>query len=98
MPGKRKKHKPSAKEPVADKKLSMPKKSSASDKQALKEKTKKELAEPEKQKAESFEAIQPVLEASEELLALMPAGMRQGGEETGKRMQGIKQNAGPTGG
>ena len=67
-------NKPSAKEPVADKKLSMPKKSSASDKQALKQKTKKELAEPEKQKAESFEAIQPVLEASEELLALMPAG------------------------
>ena len=52
----------------------MPKKSSASDKQALKEKTKNELAEPEKQKAESFEALQPVLEASEELLALMPAG------------------------
>ena len=67
-------NKPSAKEPVADKKLSMPKKSSASDKQALKEKTKKELAEPEKQKAESFEALQPVLEASEELLAMMPAG------------------------
>ena len=67
-------NKPSAKEPVADKKLSMPKKSSASDKQALKQKNKNELAEPEKQKAESFEALQPVLEASEELLALMPAG------------------------
>ena len=52
----------------------MPKKSSASDKQALKQKNKNELAEPEKQKAESFEALQPVLEASEELLALMPAG------------------------
>ena len=67
-------NKPSAKEPVADKKLSMPKKSSASDKQALKQKNKNELAEPEKQKAESFEALQPALEASEELLALMPAG------------------------
>ena len=67
-------NKPSAKEPAAEKKISAPKNSSPADKQALKQKTKKELAEPEKQKAESFEALQPVLEASEELLALMPAG------------------------
>ena len=67
-------NKPSAKEPAAEKKISAPKKSSAADKQALKQKNKNELAEPEKQKAESFEALQPVLEASEELLALMPAG------------------------
>lgn len=67
-------NKPSAKEPAADKKISAPKNSSPSDKQALKQKNKNELAEPEKQKAESFEALQPVLEASEELLALMPAG------------------------
>lgn len=67
-------NKPSAKESAAEKKISAPKKSSAADKQALKQKNKNELAEPEKQKAESFEALQPVLEASEELLALMPAG------------------------
>ena len=67
-------NKPSAKEPAADKKISAPKDSSPVDKQALKQKNKNELAEPEKQKAESFEALQPVLEASEELLALMPAG------------------------
>ena len=67
-------NKPSAKEPAAEKKISAPKNSSAADKQALKQKNKNELAEPEKQKAESFEALQPVLEASEELLALMPAG------------------------
>ncbi len=67
-------NKPSAKEPAAEKKISAPKNSSPADKQALKQKNKNELAEPEKQKAESFEALQPVLEASEELLALMPAG------------------------
>ncbi len=67
-------NKPSAKEPAAEKKISAPKNSSPVDKQALKQKNKNELAEPEKQKAESFEALQPVLEASEELLALMPAG------------------------
>ena len=67
-------NKSSAKEPVADNKLSTPQKSSPEDKQALKEKTTKEPAEPEKQKAESFEIVQPVLEASEELLAMMPAG------------------------
>lgn len=67
-------NKPSAKEPAAEKKVSAPKNSSPADKQALKQKNKNELAEPEKQKAESFEALQPVLEASEELLALMPAG------------------------
>ena len=67
-------NKPSAKEPAAEKKISAPKNSSPADKQALKQKNKNELVEPEKQKAESFEALQPVLEASEELLALMPAG------------------------
>lgn len=67
-------NKPSAKEPAAEKKISAPKNSSPADKQALKQKNKNELAEPEKQKAESFEALQPVLEASEELLALMPSG------------------------
>ena len=67
-------NKPSAKEPAAEKKISAPKNSSPADKQALKQKNINELAEPEKQKAESFEALQPVLEASEELLALMPAG------------------------
>ena len=67
-------NKPSAKEPAAEKKISAPKNSSPVDKQALKQKNKNELAEPEKQKTESFEALQPVLEASEELLALMPAG------------------------
>ena len=67
-------NKPSAKEPAAEKKISAPKNSSPVDKQALKQKNKNELAEPEKQKAESFEALQPTLEASEELLALMPAG------------------------
>ena len=67
-------NKPSAKEPAAEKKISAPKNSSPVDKQALKQKNKNELVEPEKQKAESFEALQPVLEASEELLALMPAG------------------------
>ena len=67
-------NKPSAKEPAAEKKISAPKNSSPVDKQALKQKNKNELAEPKKQKAESFEALQPALEASEELLALMPAG------------------------
>ena len=67
-------NKPSAKEPAAEKKISAPKNSSPADKQALKQKNKNELAEPEKQKAVSFEALQPVLEASEELLALMPSG------------------------
>ena len=67
-------NKPSAKEPAAEKKISAPKNSSPVDKQALKQKNKNELAEPEKQKTESFEALQPALEASEELLALMPAG------------------------
>ena len=67
-------NKPSAKEPAAEKKISAPKNSSPADKQALKQKNKNELVEPEKQKAESFEALQPVLEASEELLALMPSG------------------------
>ena len=67
-------NKPSAKEPAAEKKISAPKNSSPVDKQALKQKNKNELVEPEKQKAESFEALQPTLEASEELLALMPAG------------------------
>ena len=67
-------NKPSAKESGAEKKISAPKNSSPADKQALKQKNKNELAEPEKQKAESFEALQPVLEASEELLALMPSG------------------------
>ena len=67
-------NKPSAKEPAAEKKISAPKNSSPADKQALKQKNKNELAEPEKQKTESFEALQPALEASEELLALMPAG------------------------
>ena len=67
-------NKPSAKEPAAEKKISAPKNSSPADKQALKRKNKNELVEPEKQKAESFEALQPVLEASEELLALMPSG------------------------
>lgn len=67
-------NKPSAKEPDAEKKISAPKNSSPVDKQALKQKNKNELAEPEKQKTESFEALQPALEASEELLALMPAG------------------------
>ena len=67
-------NKPSAKEPAAEKKISAPKNSSPVDKQALKQKNKNELVEPEKQKAESFEALQPVLEASEELLALMPSG------------------------
>ena len=64
----------SSKEPVAEKKISAPQNSSPVDKQALKQKNKKALAEPEKQKTESFETLQPVLEASEELLALMPAG------------------------
>ena len=67
-------NKPSAKEPAAEKKISAPKNSSPADKQALKQKNKNELAEPKKQKTESFEALQPALEASEELLALMPAG------------------------
>ena len=67
-------NKPSAKEPAAEKKISAPKNSSPADKQALKQKNKNELAEPEKQKAESFEVVQPILEASEELLAMMPAG------------------------
>ena len=67
-------NKPSAKEPAAEKKISAPKNSSPADKQALKQKNKNELAEPEKQKTESFEALQPALEASEELLALMPSG------------------------
>ena len=67
-------NKPSAKEPAAEKKISAPKNSSPADKQALKQKNINELAEPEKQKTESFEALQPALEASEELLALMPAG------------------------
>ena len=67
-------NKPSAKEPAAEKKISAPKNSSPVDKQALKQKNKNELAEPEKLKTESFEALQPALEASEELLALMPAG------------------------
>ena len=67
-------NKPSAKEPAAEKKISAPKNSSPVDKQALKQKNKNELAEPEKQKTESFEALQPALEASEELLALMPSG------------------------
>ncbi|MBR6818655.1 MAG: hypothetical protein IKM86_08770, partial [Acidaminococcaceae bacterium] len=50
-------NKPSAKEPAAEKKISAPKNSSPADKQALKQKNKNELAEPEKQKTESFEAL-----------------------------------------
>ena len=72
--------KPSANETAeADKGISAPEKSASKDKKATKKNKKKDLPEPEKPKAETpeadkVEAAQPVLEASEELLALMPAG------------------------
>ena len=63
----------------ADKGVSAPEKSVPKDKKAAKKNKKKTLAEPEKPKEETpvkdkQEAAQPVLEAGEELLALMPAG------------------------
>ena len=63
----------------ADKGISAPEKSASKDKKAAKKNKKKDLPEPEKAKpempeADKPEAAQPVLEASEELLALMPAG------------------------
>ena len=63
----------------AGKGISAPEKSASKDKKAAKKNKKKDLPEPEKAKpempeADKPEAAQPVLEASEELLALMPAG------------------------
>ena len=63
----------------ADKGKSAPEKSASEDKKAPKKNKKKDLPQPEKPKEETPEndkpeAAQPVLEASEELLALMPAG------------------------
>ena len=64
----------------ADKGISAPQNSASEDKKAKKKNNKKKIApEPEKLKVETPEAgkpeaAQPVLEASEELLALMPAG------------------------
>ena len=53
---------------------STPKKSGSEKKNTLKQKAKKGLAEPEKQKEENPEAVQPILDAGDELIALMPAG------------------------
>ena len=58
----------------ADKGLSAPEKSAPKDKKAVKKNKKKDVPEPEKPEADKTETAQPVLEASEELLALMPAG------------------------
>ena len=58
----------------ADKGTSAPQKSESENKKSAKQKTKKDLAEPVSNKEENPEAVQPVLEASEELLAMMPPG------------------------
>ncbi len=58
----------------ADKGISAPEKSAPKDKKAVKKNKKKDVPEPEKPEADKAETAQPVLEASEELLALMPAG------------------------
>ena len=64
---------------ISDKGISAPEKRAPEDKKAPKKNKKKASPEPEKPKEEApetdkREAAQPVLEASEELLALMPAG------------------------
>ena len=67
--------KPSAnKTAEADKGISTPEKRASEDKKAPKKNKKKELPDSGKPEAETPETAQPVLEASEELLALMPAG------------------------
>ena len=67
--------KPSAnKTAEADKGISTPEKRASEDKKAPKKNKKKELPDSGKSEAETPETAQPVLEASEELLALMPAG------------------------
>ncbi|SFE66477.1 RNA polymerase primary sigma factor [Succiniclasticum ruminis DSM 9236] len=67
--------KPSAnKTAEADKGISAPEKRASEDKKAPKKNKKKELPDSGKPEAETPETAQPVLEASEELLALMPAG------------------------
>jgi RNA polymerase primary sigma factor len=58
----------------ADKGISTPEKSAVEDKNTVKKNKKKASPEHEKPKTERPETAQPVLEASEELLALMPAG------------------------
>ncbi len=58
----------------ADKGISAPEKSAPKDKKAVKKNKKKDVPEPGKPEADKAETAQPVLEASEELLALMPAG------------------------
>ena len=58
----------------ADKGISAPEKHTPEEKNAVKKNKKKSLPESEKPKTETPETAHPVLEASEELLALMPAG------------------------
>ena len=58
----------------ADKGISAPQKSESENKKTAKKKTKKDVAEPVSTKEDNPEAVQPVLDASEELLALMPPG------------------------
>ena len=58
----------------ADKGISAPQGSAPDVKKASKQNAKKDAADTVKTKEENPEAVQPILEASEELLALMPAG------------------------
>ena len=57
----------------ADQGISAPQKSEPGNKKESKQKTKKDLAESVNNKEDNPEAVQPILEASEDLLALMPA-------------------------
>ena len=67
-------NKTSAKETAkAGQGISAPLKREPGKKKESKQKTQKDLAEPVKNKEENPEAVQPILEASEDLLALMPA-------------------------